>query len=45
MIDMEFMVKHIEYHQESGDIGSSEPEYDPYLDEVFTEGNVVRVDL
>jgi hypothetical protein len=45
IIDIAFMVRHVEYHQEAGDIGSPEPEYDPDLEDPFSDGNLIRADF
>jgi hypothetical protein len=45
MIDMAFMVRHLEFHQESGDIATPEPEYDPDTEDPFGHDNVIQVDF
>ena len=45
MIDMAFMIRHLEFHQESGDIGAPEPEYDPDTEDPFGHDNVIQVDF
>jgi hypothetical protein len=45
MIIMEFMVRHLEFHQESGDIARPEPEYDPDTEDPFGDGNLIRADF
>jgi hypothetical protein len=46
MIDMAFMVRHVEYHQESGEITTpDEWAYDEDTEDPFTDGNVIRVDF
>jgi len=45
IINAEFMFKHIEYHQESGEIAPPEPEYDPDVDDPFGDGNLIQVDF
>ena len=45
MISMDFMVRHLEFHQESGDIARPEPEYDPDIEDPFSDGNLIRADF
>lgn len=45
MIDMAFMVRHLEFHQESGDIATPEPEYDPDTEDPFGNGSLIREDF
>jgi hypothetical protein len=42
---MEFMFRHIEYHQEAGEIAPPEPEYDPDMDDPFGDGNLIHEDF
>ena len=46
MIDMAFMVRHVEFHQESGVITTpDEWAYDEDTEDPFGDGNVIRVDF
>jgi hypothetical protein len=45
MINMAFMFRHLEFHQESGDIDRPEPEYDPDADDPFGHDNLIREEL
>lgn len=45
MIAMEFMARHVEFHQDAGDIFVPEPEWDPDTENPFEEGNLVRADF
>ena len=46
MIDMAFMVRHVEFHQESGDVTTpDEWAYDENRDDPFEDVNVIQVDF
>jgi hypothetical protein len=46
MIDMAFMVRHVEYHQEAGDVTTpDEWAYDENTDDPFGHDNVIQVDF
>ena len=46
MIDMAFMVRHVEFHQEAGDVTTpDEWAYDEDIDDPFGHDNVIQVDF